>query len=143
MSFIVSFDLWMSKGAYDVFALVINFLDENWQPKKVKIGFSEVIEKIGQVLARNQRELSNSYGLSKKIIVYVKDEGVDLNSMTPTFKYVVNCEVLGLEESFNGTCFGHAFSKTYQYATPKQRVCKNLNFVSMKYVQFDIQNCIT
>jgi hypothetical protein len=55
----------------------------------------------------------NSHGLSKKIIVYVKDEGVDLNSMTPTFKYVVNCEVLGLEESYNGTCFGHAFSKTY------------------------------
>ncbi len=41
----------------------------------------------------------NSYGLSKKIIVYIKDEGVDLNSMTPTFKSVVNCEVLGLEES--------------------------------------------
>ncbi len=27
---IVSFDLWMSKGAHDVFALVINFLSEEW-----------------------------------------------------------------------------------------------------------------
>jgi hypothetical protein len=27
---IACFDLWMSKGAYDIFALVINFLDENW-----------------------------------------------------------------------------------------------------------------
>jgi hypothetical protein len=26
---ITSFDLWMSKGTYDIFALVINFLDEN------------------------------------------------------------------------------------------------------------------
>jgi hypothetical protein len=26
---IACFDLWMSKGAYDSFALVINFLDEN------------------------------------------------------------------------------------------------------------------
>jgi hypothetical protein len=25
-----SFDLWMSKGAYDVFALVINFLNYDW-----------------------------------------------------------------------------------------------------------------
>jgi hypothetical protein len=25
---IACFDLWMSKGAYDIFALVINFLDE-------------------------------------------------------------------------------------------------------------------
>jgi hypothetical protein len=32
-----SFDLWMSKGTYDIFALVINFLDENWQPKKVTL----------------------------------------------------------------------------------------------------------
>jgi hypothetical protein len=38
MSTIACFDLWMSKGAYDTFALVINFLDENWQPKKVTIG---------------------------------------------------------------------------------------------------------
>jgi hypothetical protein len=26
---ITFFDLWMSKGAYDIFALIINFLDEN------------------------------------------------------------------------------------------------------------------
>jgi hypothetical protein len=24
----------MSKGAYDIFALAINFLDENWRPKE-------------------------------------------------------------------------------------------------------------
>jgi hypothetical protein len=28
-SAIISFDLWMSKGAYDVFALVINFLNND------------------------------------------------------------------------------------------------------------------
>jgi hypothetical protein len=27
---IASFDLWMSKGAYDVFALVIKFLNNDW-----------------------------------------------------------------------------------------------------------------
>jgi hypothetical protein len=55
----------------------------------------------------------DSYGLSKKIIAYVKDEGANLNFMTITVKYVVNRGVLGLEESFIGTCFGHAFFKTY------------------------------
>jgi hypothetical protein len=29
MSITTCFDLWMSKGAYDIFALVINFLNEN------------------------------------------------------------------------------------------------------------------
>jgi hypothetical protein len=27
---IASFDLWMSKGGHDIFALVINFLKVNW-----------------------------------------------------------------------------------------------------------------
>jgi hypothetical protein len=36
----------------------------------------------------------------KKIIVYVKDEGSNFNAMIITLKVVVNCESLGLEESF-------------------------------------------
>jgi hypothetical protein len=102
----------MSNSAYDIFALVINFLDENWQPKKVTIDLFEAIETTSQALTRNLKKLLDSYGLSKKIIAYIKDEGENL-SMTTTLKYVVNYEVLGLEESFSGTCFGHAFSKTY------------------------------
>jgi hypothetical protein len=43
----------------------------------------------------------------------------NLNAMTYALKYVVSCESLGLEESFQGTCFGHAFSKAYQYGTTK------------------------
>jgi hypothetical protein len=27
---ITSFDLWMSKGAHDILALVVNFMDANW-----------------------------------------------------------------------------------------------------------------
>jgi hypothetical protein len=109
----------MSKGVYDIFALVINFLDENWQPKKVTIDLFEATKTIGQALAKNLKELSNSYGLRKKIITYVKDEGANLNSMTTTFKFVVNYEVLGLENNFNSTCIGHAFSKFYKYDTAK------------------------
>ncbi len=97
------FDLWMSKGVYDIFALVINFLDENWQPKKVTIGLFETTKIIGQALARNLKQLLDSYGLSNKTIAYVKDEGENLNSMTTTLIFVVNCEVFGLEESFNPT----------------------------------------
>jgi hypothetical protein len=55
----------------------------------------------------------DSYWLKKKIIAYVKDGGAILNSMTTTLKSVVSCEISGLEESFNGVYFGHAFSKTY------------------------------
>jgi hypothetical protein len=32
-------------------------------------------------------------------------------------KFVVKCEVFGLDESFQRSCFGHVFSKARQYAT--------------------------
>ncbi len=35
----------------------------------------------------------------------------EYNAMIVTFKYVVSCDILDVEESFQGTCFGHAFSK--------------------------------
>ncbi len=77
------------------------------------IGLFETTKTISQALTRNLKKLLDSYGLSKKIIANVKDEGKNLNYMTIDLKSIVNCEILSLEESFNGTCFGHAFSKTY------------------------------
>jgi len=32
--------------------------------------------------------------------------------MTTTFKSIVSYDVFGLEENFQGTCFGHVFFKT-------------------------------
>ncbi len=111
-----SFDLWMSIGGHDIFVLVIKFLGVDWQPKHITLGLFELIDISGQTLANNLTKLLNIYELRRKIIAYVKDEGFNLNTMTTTLKLVLSCDVLGLEESFHGICFGHAFSKTYQYA---------------------------
>jgi hypothetical protein len=88
-------------------------------------------------------ELLDQYDLRKKIVAYVKDEGANLNAMTIVIKFVVNYEVFGLEESFQGTCFGHAFVKTFQYGTSEKKVCKNLKHISIKSTHFDLQKCIT
>jgi hypothetical protein len=48
----------------------------------------------------------------------------NLNAMTYALKSIVSCESLGSEESFQGTCFGHAFSKACQYGITKEKVCK-------------------
>jgi hypothetical protein len=56
-----SLDLWMSKRAYDVFALVINFLNNDWQPKHVTIGLFEMTKIIDQALARSLTKLSDKY----------------------------------------------------------------------------------
>ncbi len=39
-----SFDLWMLKGDLDMFSLVINFLNESWNPMHVIAGLFEVNE---------------------------------------------------------------------------------------------------
>jgi hypothetical protein len=44
-------------------------------------------------------------------ITYVKDEESNLNVMMIILKSIVTCEVLGLDESFQCTCFGYAFLK--------------------------------
>jgi len=43
-----SFDLWMFKGTYDVFALVTIFLNNDWQPKHVTIGLFEATKTTSQ-----------------------------------------------------------------------------------------------
>ncbi len=41
----------------------------------------------------------------------MKDEGSNLNTMTIALKSIISCDMLGFEESFKGSCFGHAFLK--------------------------------
>jgi hypothetical protein len=81
--------------------------------------------------------------LKRKIIVYVKDEGCNLKIMTTILKSIVSCDMLGLEEIFQGTCFGHAFSKACQYATTKEKNCKDLQYMLIKFSQGNLQKCIT
>jgi hypothetical protein len=81
--------------------------------------------------------------LKGKNIVYVKDEGSNLNAMSGALKFVVNCESFGIEESFQGTCFRHVFSKACQYGTTKEKVYRNLKYVSVKFAQANLQKCIT
>jgi hypothetical protein len=57
---IASFNLWTSKSAHDIFSLVINFLDQNWQPKNVIISLFETIETTSQALVKNLNELLDS-----------------------------------------------------------------------------------
>ncbi len=94
-------------------------------------------------MAKKLIELLDQYDLRKKIVAYVKDEGANLNAMTTTQKSMVNYEVLGMEESFQGTCFGHAFFKACQYGIAEEFIYKNLKHIYFKLGQFNFQKCIT
>ncbi len=88
--------------------------------------FFEPTNVSGQTLAKKLLELLDNYASRKIIIVYVKDEGSNLNIVSTTLKSIVSCDMLGLKESFQGICFSHAFSQACQYVTTKEKVCKNL-----------------
>jgi len=72
-------------------------------------------------LAKNLTKLLDSYALKRKKISYLKDEGSNMNITITNLKSIVSYDMLGLEESFQGTCLGHTFSKACQYATTKEK----------------------
>jgi hypothetical protein len=133
-----NFDLWMSKGAHDVFILIIIFLGFDWKPKHVILVLFEAVETTRQTLIKIFIKLLNAYGLRNKIIAYVKYEGSTLNTLANFLGSIVKCETLSLEENFQGTYFDHAFSKACQYVTTDDKVCKNLKYVSIKSTHADL-----
>lgn len=44
---------------------------------------------------------------------YMNGEKYNLNIMIIIFNSIISCNILGLEENFQGICFDHAFSKAY------------------------------
>jgi hypothetical protein len=132
----------MSKGAYDVFALVINFPSIDMQSKHVTISLFEATKTTWQALAKILTKLLDKYGLHKKVIAYVKDEGSNFNAMIGVLKSIINYESFGLEESFKGIYFGHVFSKACQYGNIEKKVYRNLKYVSIKSAQANLQKCI-
>jgi hypothetical protein len=75
----------------------------------------------------------DKHGLRKKIIVYVKDKGFNFNAMTTILKFIVSCESLILEESFQGTYFEHFFFKGMSIWYNRRKVCKTLKYVAIKF----------
>jgi hypothetical protein len=67
------------------------------------------MDTFGQALAKDLIELLRKYNLREEMITYVKYESSNLNIMIITLNFVVNCNILGLWESFQGSCFGHAY----------------------------------
>ena len=64
-----SFDLWMSKGAYDVFGLVVNFVNSDWEPKHFTIGLFEATEIVSHGMAVKLEGLLEKFSLRRKIIL--------------------------------------------------------------------------
>jgi hypothetical protein len=85
---------------HDVFALVINFLRVDLVAKTCYTWSFWSYRYFWEDFGQNLIKLLKKYNLRKKIIAYVKDERSNLSTMTFALKIVVNCDILGLEESY-------------------------------------------
>jgi hypothetical protein len=110
---ITTFDLWISRLGYDTFASIVNFINQNWFLCNITIGLFETPDISGVAFVEEVKVLLVEFNLTKKVITYVKDKGVNLNFLTTAFTSVVSYESLQLYQPFVGFCFGNAMSKTY------------------------------
>jgi hypothetical protein len=80
----VTFDLRMSQSGFDIFSLVVNFIDDAWVPKHVNVGLFETPNIANVILAKNVKPLLAKFQLTHKIVAYVKDKGSNLNTLVTT-----------------------------------------------------------
>ncbi len=62
-----TFDLWMSKGAHDVFVVVVNFISSDWELNHVTIGLFEVMDTSGASMAPKLQKLLNKFSSTQKL----------------------------------------------------------------------------
>ncbi len=99
----------------------------------------EAPNNFGATLAKHVKSLLVEYQLISMIIVYVKDEGTNLNSLVSTFTNIISCALLQLVTPFNGTCFGYVMSKACQYATNDTKIGVGMKEVNVAKIQSALQ----
>jgi hypothetical protein len=93
-------------------------------------------------MTKQVKVLLGSFGLFDKVIVYVKDEGVQLN--IPHHNFNISGKLFFVEtcHSFIGSCFGHVTFKATQYATNDFKICSGFIEVCLKETQVALQKTI-
>jgi len=72
----------------------------------------------------------------------MKDKGDNLSTLTRALSFVVSSIPLKLAASWQGSCFGHVFSKTCQYACNDAIICLDFWEDSLKATQLALQKTI-
>ncbi len=91
ITMIVTFDLWMSCGGLDTFALVVNYINNKWEPCHITINIFEVHEIFGVAMDLWLKDLLAHFDLCHKVITCVKNEGANLNTLINALTNIVSC----------------------------------------------------
>jgi len=86
----------MSKRGHNIFAMIVNFLSTNYEPKYIIIVAIEAHDMNGIAMAMKLKQIIGKFSFTQKILVYVKGEGSNLETCAQVFKSVVSCGDFGI-----------------------------------------------
>lgn len=78
-------------------------------------------------MANQVKNKIDSFGLFKKVIVYVKKKWSNLSTLTIALQNIIYCFPLQLPTQFVKLCFGDAMSQTIQYAIDDAKICQSFS----------------
>ncbi len=93
-----NFDLWISKGGMDTFALVTNYMKDFWTTMQATIGLFKIHENTMFSMVRHLCTLFEKYDLMCYVIGFVKDEGNNLMFIVTSLCSIIDHHLL----NFNG-----------------------------------------
>jgi hypothetical protein len=112
-------------------------------PCDVTMGLFEPTNTFRIAMATQITDLLSLYNLLTKLITYVKDESGNLSTLAQAFTSIFSYGPLGLTIPWQGSCFGHAFSKVCQYAFNDIKDFIGFKEVNLKPIQFNVAKIIT
>ncbi len=116
--------------------MIGNFFDNDLVPQHVTINFKfEVPNTYGATFVEIVKPFLVQFQLANKVLIYVKDEGSNLNIVENAHSTTTSCKFLELKKPFTCTYFGHVMSKVCQYAIVDEKVCVLMKKVFIKKAQ--------
>ncbi len=83
------------------------------------------------------------FQLTYKMIMHVKNEGSNLNTLVITLPLLLSCALLEAEQPYVGFFFGHAMPKACQYAMNDTKFCEGTSEVLLKNAHVASQQTIS
>jgi hypothetical protein len=80
----ITFDLWKFRIRFDIFSLIVNFINKEWIPCHITIGLFETLDIWRVVLVRQVKALLAKFNFINKFLAYGKDESKNLAILKET-----------------------------------------------------------
>lgn len=143
---VLSFDLWMSTGNYDIFSVMAHVIDVEGHHCSIFTAMLKMDNTSGPDIAEKLGAVIESFGLKSRVLGFVYDGGSNLEACAQFLSNdpFVNSEYFGTGTVFKGSCWAHILSTTIKKAlSSSNEHDKGLSKVNSKAMFDVLQKCIT